>query len=66
MNFINYLVIISRMILKKRIYKAGGSIFKTNLDQFGMPFTIKESELGFKIPFRINPGRLAVSKYLII
>ena len=51
---------------KKRIYKAGGSIFKTNLAQFGMPFTIKESELGFKIPYRINPGRLAVSKYLII
>ena len=50
---------------KKRIYKAGGSIFKTDLNQFGMPFSLNESELGFKIPFRINPGRLAVSKYLI-
>ena len=50
---------------KKRIYKAGGSIFKTNLEQMGMGLNIKESELGFKIPFRINPGRLAVSKYLI-
>ena len=51
---------------KKRIYKAGGSIFKANLSQFGLPFTLKESELGFKIPFRILPGRLAVSIYLII
>ena len=51
---------------KKRIYKAGGSIFKTNLEQFGMPFGLKETELEFKIPFRINPGRLAVSTFLII
>ena len=51
---------------KKRIYKAGGSIFKASLSQYGFPFTIKESELGFKIPFRILPGRLAVSIYLII
>ena len=51
---------------KERIYKAGGSIFKTNLEHIGMPFDIKESDLGFKVPFRINPGRLAVSTYLII
>ena len=51
---------------KKRIYKAGGSIFKTNLEQLGMPFGVKETELEFKIPFRINPGRLAVSTFLII
>ena len=51
---------------KKRIYKAGGSIFKTNLEQLGMPFGLKETELEFKIPFRINPGRLAVSTFLII
>ena len=51
---------------KKRIYKAGGSIFQTDLDQFGVPLGIKETALGFKIPFRINPGRLAVSTYLII
>ena len=51
---------------KKRIYKAGGSIFQTDLDQFGVPLGIKETDLGFKIPFRINPGRLAVSTFLII
>ena len=51
---------------KKRIYKAGGSIFKTSLSQYGIPFSLKESELGFKIPFRILPGRLAVSISLII
>ena len=51
---------------KKRIYKAGGSIFKANLSQYGFPFSIKESDLGFKIPFRIIPGRLAVSIFLII
>ena len=51
---------------KKRIYKAGGSIFKASLSQYGIPFSIKESDLGVKIPFRILPGRLAVSIYLII
>ena len=49
-------------IEKNRIYKAGGSIFRTNLAQYGIG--VKESDLGFKIPFRILPGRLAVSKYL--
>lgn len=51
---------------KKRIYKAGGSIFKSTLSQYGLSFPFKESELGFKIPFRILPGRLAVSRFLII
>jgi hypothetical protein len=51
-------------IEKERIYKAGGSIFKSNIEQYGIH--IKESELGFKIPFRILPGRLAVSKYLYL
>ena len=51
---------------KKRIYKAGGSIFKANLSQYGLPFSLKESDLGFKIPYRILPGRLAVSIFLII
>jgi hypothetical protein len=51
---------------KKRIYKAGGSIFKTSLSQYGLPFNFKESDLGLSIPFRILPGRLAVSIYLII
>jgi serine/threonine protein phosphatase PrpC len=51
---------------KKRIYKAGGTIFKTNLDHISLSFGMKETDLGFKIPFRINPGRLAVSTFLII
>ena len=51
---------------KYRIYKAGGSIFKTSLSQFGIPFSVKETDLGFNIPYRILPGRLAVSSYLII
>ena len=51
---------------KRRIYKAGGSIFKTNLDGFGISLGLRESELGFKIPYRINPGKLAVSTLLII
>ena len=53
------------LIEKKRIYKAGGSIFKPNISQFCLGGTlnygIKESDLGIKIPFRILPGRLAVS-----
>ena len=51
-------------IEKERIYNAGGSIFKTNIEQFGIG--IKESELGITIPYRIIPGRLAVSKYIYI
>ena len=47
------------LIEKKRIYKAGGSIFKPNISQFYIN-GIKESDLGIKIPFRILPGRLAV------
>ena len=46
-------------IEKDRIYNGGGSIFKTNITQYGAG--VKESELGFKIPFRILPGRLSVS-----
>ena len=51
---------------KKWIYKAGGSIFKATLSHYEMNFSLKESELGLKIPFKIQPGRLAVSIYLII
>ena len=51
-------------IEKDRIYKAGGSIFKTNIKQFGI--NVKESELGIIVPYRILPGRLAVSKYIYI
>jgi hypothetical protein len=46
---------------KKRIIKGGGSVFKTSLAQFGFQFRgLKESDLGFKLPYRINPGRLSV------
>ena len=51
---------------KKRIYKAGGTIFKTKFDNFGMPLGLREADLGIKIPYRINPGKLAVSTLLII
>ena len=51
-------------IEKDRIYKAGGSIFKTNIQQYGKG--MKESGLGIMIPYRILPGRLAVSKYIYI
>ena len=48
-------------IEKKRIIKGGGSVFKTNLSQLGFQFRgLKESDLGFKLPYRINPGRLSV------
>ena len=52
-------------IEKSRIYKAGGSIYKTNLASYGFGLGINESSLGFQIPYRILPGRLAVSKYLL-
>ena len=48
---------------KSRIYKAGGSIYKTNLASYGLSFQVSESNLGFQIPYRILPGRLAVSKF---
>ena len=48
---------------KTRIYKAGGSIYKTNLASYGLNFQVNESNLGFQIPYRILPGRLAVSKF---
>ena len=50
---------------KSRIYKAGGSIYKTNLASYGFGFGVNESNLGFQIPYRILPGRLAVSKFLL-
>ena len=52
-------------IEKKRIIKGGGSVFKTQIDQgFGLR-TIKESDLGFKLPYRILPGRLSVNNIII-
>ena len=54
-------------IEKKRIYKAGGSIYKANIQQ------ITESSNGFQakeglinLPYRIYPGRLSVSYFLIL
>ena len=54
-------------IEKKRIYKAGGNIYKTNLQQImenGMGFKTKESLVN--LPYRILPGRLSVSYFLIL
>lgn len=50
-------------IEKNRIYKAGGSIYKTtnNSPQKNMNKGNDMMETMAKIPFRINPGRLAVS-----
>ena len=50
-------------IEKNRIYKAGGSIFKSNKPNYDTG--TKESEK-IKIIFRILPGRLSVSLYLYI
>ena len=55
-------------IEKKRIYKAGGNIYKTNLQQIydnsKIGFNSKESLTN--LPYRIFPGRLSVSYYLIL
>ncbi len=55
-------------IEKKRIYKAGGNIYKTTVQQVS-----ENSMIGFKykeslasLPYRIFPGRLSVSYFLII
>ena len=51
-------------IEKKRIIKGGGSVFKTQIEQgFGLR-NIRESDLGFKLPYRILPGRLSVNLIL--
>ena len=51
-------------IEKKRIYKAGGNIYKTNFQQVsenGIGFKGKESIIS--LPYRIYPGRLSVSNF---
>lgn len=48
-------------IEKNRIYKAGGAIFKSKLVKVGVNFNKRESDFGFKVPFRISPGKLSVS-----
>ena len=58
----------SDSIEKKRIYKAGGYIYKSNLQQVSdnsiNGFQSKESITN--LPFRIFPGRLSVSYFLIL
>ena len=54
-------------IEKKRIYKAGGNIYRTNMQQItenGMGCKNKESLV--YSPYRIFPGRLSVSYFLIL
>ena len=55
-------------IEKKRIYKAGGNVYKTNIQQMSenslIGFRYKESLAN--IPYRIFPGRLSVSYFLIL
>ena len=55
-------------IEKRRIYKAGGNIYKTNVQQLSensmIGFRAKESLAS--IPYRIFPGRLSVSYFLIL
>ena len=55
-------------IEKKRIYKAGGNIYRSNLQQVSessmVGFQSKESLTS--LPFRIFPGRLSVSYFLIL
>ena len=49
---------------KKRIYKAGGNVYKTNIQQVsenGIGFKGKESIIN--LPYRIYPGRLSVSYF---
>ena len=49
---------------KKRIYKAGGNVYKTNIQQVsenGIGFKGKESIIS--LPYRIYPGRLSVSYF---
>ena len=50
-------------IEKNRIYKAGGNIYKTKTNHIEQTiFNGKENmERMVKLPYRINPGRLAVS-----
>ncbi len=52
-------------IEKSRIYKAGGSIYKSinNSPQKNILNENEKLEKMAKIPFRINPGRLAVSYF---
>ena len=52
---------------KKRIEKAGGKIYKdTRLKIDGLKIKVNEKEApGFKFPYRVSPGNLAVSIFII-
>lgn len=47
-------------IEKKRIYRAGGSIFKTSPSHYGINPGEKGNQNDFNLPYRILPGRLSV------
>ena len=53
---------------KTRIERAGGKIYKdTRLKINGQKVHVKEESVpGFKFPFRVVPGNLSVSLYLIL
>ena len=56
-------------IEKKRIYKAGGKIYKANLQQISenslIEFKTNKESLS-SLPYRIFPGRLSVSYFLLL
>ena len=54
-------------IEKKRIYKAGGNIYRANMQlNENNSFGAKANESLVNLPYRIFPGRLSVSYFLIL
>jgi hypothetical protein len=56
-------------IEKRRIEKAGGKVFYANtINRNGKEIELKEEHFGkgFTFPYRISPGKIAVSYYIII
>ena len=56
-------------IEKRRIEKAGGKVFYANtVTRNGKEITLKEEDFGkgFSFPYRISPGKIAVSLIIII
>ena len=56
-------------IEKRRIEKAGGKVFYANtVNRNGKEIELKEEHFGkgFTFPYRISPGKIAVSYYIII
>jgi protein phosphatase 2C family protein 2/3 len=52
---------------KKRIYKAGGSIYRANIQQnTENSIGLNAKEVLVNLPYRIYPGRLSVSYFLIL